>query len=52
MNIFIPANNPQFIPVIDPVAPAMLDEVCFASRYSGLNCGRIIDLDRTLPLFL
>ena len=48
MNIFIANNNPAYVPVIDPATPDKWEEVCYYSWYSGLNCGGILDLDKSI----
>lgn len=49
MNIVINiAENIIVIPVIAPVSPAKGAQVCFMGGYSGLVCGLITNLDKTM----
>jgi hypothetical protein len=50
MSIFIPDNNPQFVRVIAPPIVGLVGatQVCFVGSYSGLVCGHINNLDKTI----
>lgn len=49
MNIFIDSiDNPYLVPVLSPVSPAKGAQVCFVGSYSGLVCGYVYDLDKTM----
>jgi len=47
MNILLVVDNVP-VPVIAPVSPELNAEVCFVGGYSGLVCGRVFDLDKTM----
>ena len=36
------------VPVIGSITPLLASEVCFVGSYSGLVCGRVYDLDKTM----
>jgi len=47
MNIMLVVDNVS-VPVIAPVSPAKGAQVCFVGGYSGLVCGQIRYLDKTV----
>jgi len=46
MNMY--AGGEGLVRVIARVSPELNAEVCFVGGYSGLVCGRVFDLDKTM----